>query len=320
MKNVFFILFFSVSQTINAAEADNFTARIKNVKEVKNELNSLANKHLKAALARANQNPGCNEERLYDELKKDFSNHTKGQFTINILKNNVLPTTVLPIQNTIYKNWKPIDGVAMGIKSKFVGKLSLSPLIKVQDQIIGVDKLEHMFGMGWKYYQDYYEDKESLYSTLKKGALKEKFILGGTIYVTGVFSYADLSANFNGMRFWNNILGKSDDVLGVEFNIPPYVLCQNNQWIANDDSPIDFSHYIDASMDESVNCSKFARRKTMAKMDHIVHQLGKKIGENFCEFEKEKLNALKIKYANRNIYTALINFWGIGQFSYKDDI
>lgn len=320
MKNVFMISLFLISQAINAAEADNFTARIKNVKEVKNELNSLARRHLNLSLNRANQESGCNEERLYDELKKEFSNHTKGQFAINILKNNAIPTTVLPIQNTIYKNWKPIDGVAMGIKSKFVGKLSLSPLIKVQNQIIGVDKLEHMFGMGWKYFQDYYQEHQSLYSTLKKGAIKEKFILGGTIYVTGVFSYADLAANFNGMRFWNNILGKDDDVLGDQFNIAPYILCQNNKWIENPESPIDFSHYIDASMDESVNCSKFARQKTMAKMDYTVHQLGKKIGENFCEFEKEKLNALKIKYQNRQIDTALINFWGIGQFSYKDDI
>ena len=122
------------------------------------------------------------------------------------------------------------------------------------------------------------------------------------------------------MRFWNNILGKDDDILGDQYNILPYVKCSNNKWIANPESPIDFSHYIDASMDESVNCSKFARKKTMAKMSHTVIQLGKKIGENFCEFEKEKLSHLKNKYQNHALYYEIINFWGIGNFSYKDDV
>lgn len=320
MKNLWILFYALLSLPALSAEADNFTGRTIKVKEVKNELNSLANKHLLLALKRANQSGSCNEDILYDELEKEFSNHTKGQFSINILKNKAIPTTITPIQNTIYKNWKPLDGLALGMKSKFLGKLSLSPLVKVQDQIIGVDKLEHMFGMGKKYFKDHYEDGESISETLRKGALKEKFILGGTFYVTGVFAYADLSANFNGMRFWNNILGKEKDILGDQYNISPYVLCSQSRWIPNPQSPIDFSHYIDASMDESVNCSKFARKKTAAKMDYTIHQYGKKVGEKFCEFEKEKLAQLKNKYQRLNLYYELINFWGIGKFSYKGDI
>ena len=79
-------------------------------------------------------------------------------------------------------------------------------------------------------------------------------------YGTGVMSYGDLAANFNGMRFWNHILNKNEDILGRPLG--PYVLCENNKWVQG--KSIDWKNYIDESFDESINCSLF-REEIMVK-------------------------------------------------------
>ena len=57
----------------------------------------------------------------------------------------------------------------------------------------------------------------------------EYFNLGA--YGTGVMSYGDLAANFNGMRFWNHILGKRKDILNQDLG--PYVKCKDRKWVVN---------------------------------------------------------------------------------------
>ena len=149
-------------------------------------------------------------------------------------------------------------GFLLGRRGAAKSPLALSPLIKIGDVVIGVDKLEHMFGMGQRYFKGHYLDGKPLVSVLKGGIFKEKTFLGGNMLATGVFSYADLSANFNGMRFWNHMLQKKDDVLGAQHNAGPYLTCQAGKWTANAERPIDLRTYVDATMQESINCSKFA--------------------------------------------------------------
>ncbi len=89
---------------------------------------------------------------------------------------------------------------------------------------------------------------KTLTDVLKNGIFREKSALGGNMVATGVFSYGDLSANFNGMRFWNHMLQKRDDVLGVAYNVGPYVRCEAGKWKTTE-FKIDFRNYVDASME-----------------------------------------------------------------------
>jgi len=121
-----------------------------------------------------------------------------------------------------------------------------------------------MFGMGWIYFESRYIEGEALDRTLELGVMMERFTLGGQrLLGTGVFSYGDLAANFNGMRFWNHVLQKSDDVLGKGHNAGPYVRCENGKWVLA--RPIDFRNYVDASMDETQNCRRFASQGGLDK-------------------------------------------------------
>jgi hypothetical protein len=322
MKKLNFILpicglLFSLN--LIGAEADNFTAASLNIVDVKDDVNALANNYLKTALNNLNKDVVCtdagSEERLYNELSNYFANHSKGKLVKEILYTDNIQKNTLPLKESIYGNWTIREGFLLGRKKAGASPLALSPLIKIGDHIIGVDKLEHMFGMGFTYFTKHYSKKKSITDVLKYGGTLEKTILGGNVLATGVFSYADLSANFNGMRFWNHILQKNDDILGSQYNFGPYVVCKDNKWKVSDENPIDFSNYVDASFDESINCSKLANKSGLKKFKKSL------IDRGFagCPLDPEKLSEVKTKYNVFNIEHFIINKKGNGTVSYFNE-
>lgn len=309
-----------------SAEADNFTARTLTIFDISEELNIRANNYLKLAVEKVNKEGSCdqspaNEQKLYTELAHYFSNHSKGQLIKDILYTDDFKKNSLPLKKSVYGEWSPMNGYLLGRKKAVLSPLALSPLIKIGDQIIGVDKIEHMFGMGLTYFSQFSFKEKSISKILKKGILKEKTFLGGNFLATGVFSYADLSANFNGMRFWNHVLLKQDDILGSEHNLGPYISCVDKKWKVEEKNPLDFRNYIDSSMDESINCSKFATRNGEKKFRRALIRLNfvSVEGQPTCPVEPEKLKDLEGKYSPLGIAHFIINDEGLGQVSYFNE-
>lgn len=262
-------IFLLCGSGLQAAEADHYTLDDGQVAEVTDEVNRLANEGLARALEDLNVAGACDdtresEERLYERLTDVFSNHKKGQLVQAIIEGKVA-RTVIPLKESVYSEWSIWNGFLLGRRGAAKSPLALFPLIKIGDTMVGVDKLEHMFGMGQRYFKGHYLEGKPLVHVLKNGIFKEKTALGGNMFATGVFSYGDLSANFNGMRFWNHMLQKRDDVLGAQHNIGPYLTCQAGKWVKNEERPIDFRNYVDATMQESMNCSKFATHGGLRK-------------------------------------------------------
>ena len=261
----------------NAAEADHYSLSAAQVGDVTQEVNKLANEGLEAAVYDLNSGGACDEskeseERLYERLTDVFSNHKKGQLVRTILEGDI-PRTVIPLKASVYSEWSMWNGFLLGRRGAGKSPLALFPLIKIGDTIIGADKLEHMFGMGLRYFKKHYLEQRPLVGVLKGGIFKEKTFLGGNMLATGVFSYADLSANFNGMRFWNHMLQRRDDVLGAQHNAGPYLACQGGKWVKNAERPIDFRTYVDVTMQESMNCSKFATAGGVEKFQAALAEL-----------------------------------------------
>jgi hypothetical protein len=274
------------------------------------------------AVADVNKNSkGCNEEALYTELQKYFANHSKGQLVKDILYTDKIEKVALPLKKSVYENWTPTNGYLLGKKSAASSPLALSALIKIGEQDIGVDKLEHMFGMGFNYFNKHYTEGKDIVKVLKNGIFYEKTILGGNVFATGVFSYGDLSANFNGMRFWNHMLQKEDDILGADQNLGPYITCNANKWEVNKSNPIDFKNYIDASMDESINCSKFASGKGLSKFKTAVikRKFTAEDGSALCPLDPKLLKEMQNKYKAHNIEHFIINDEGLGKVSYFNE-
>lgn len=266
---VLFSLIFS--SQIFSAEVDQFTNRNEKLSDVSEVVNALANKHVQNALKNLkNQNVGCDEEKLYEELRKIFANHSNGSLTIAVIEDPQIEKRVTTFKNSVFKEWSIFDGLVMASPIFRTSGLTISPLVRMGDHVVGTDKFEHMFGRGFQYFTNYYLKRKDFETTVKRGIRDEKIIFGGSKFTTGVFSYADLSANFNGMRFWNHMLQLREDVIGQ--NIGPYISCQSNVFVQNKE--IDFRNYFDESMDEGINCVKFPTEKTLKKFQFQIQKLG----------------------------------------------
>ncbi len=261
-----------------SAEADHYSKPNKSIEDLEDS-NSLVisrtNQLLKEKLTQINNQNDCSEmdeKELYRSLQEIFANHSKGKLVKDILYTENYPVMRIPLEDSIYGSWSVFNGYLLGRKKAAKSPLALAPLIRLGDVIVGTDKLEHLFGMGFQYFDRYYLRGHSLKRVLKRGIFFEKTILGGNILATGVFAYSDLAANFNGMRFWNSMLQKRDDILGQEHNQGPYLSCESAKWVQIKE--IDFTAFLDLSSDESINCSKFASRGGVKKYKNFLREKG----------------------------------------------
>lgn len=326
MKTLFLGLLL-LAQGVFAAEADHYTDPTKSLDSILEDASPLlineTNKLFQEKLGQINQKNDCStmkEEDLYKELQEIFANHSKGKLVKDILYTDKYPTIKIALDDSIYGEWSVRNGFLLGRKKASESPLALAPLIRVGEVVVGTDKLEHLFGMGYQYFDRHYLRGHSLKRVLKRGIFFEKTILGGNILATGVFAYSDLAANFNGMRFWNSMLQKRDDVLGKEHNQGPYLACEQGKWTQLKE--IDFSPYLDLASDESINCSKFASRGGLKKYKKYLEERGAA-----CPRRPDLLSDLVKKYdiptqgdkKGRPLSHWILNKDGNGKVSYLNE-
>ena len=126
--------------------------------------------------------------------------------------------------------------------------IPMSRTVRVGDVYFGIDKFGHMFGFGSRYYRRYRRhmqygatEQEAIKRIVRYGILTEKLLVGE--YLDGVFSHADLEANFQGFMLSRDLC-EGDD---------PYLVITGNKW--NLTRPIDLRIYITPDFDESYNLS-----------------------------------------------------------------
>ncbi len=304
MKKLIAPLALLMCASVYSAEVDQYTTRHLDLADSSEIVNSRANAHVRTALETL-KDQGCQEDLLYSELRKAFANHKNGELTIHMLHAKNFPRSVIGLRESIYADWNSWDGYLLGRPAAAKSPLALGPLLNIDGVRVGTDKFEHLFGRGFMYFKRHYLKGHSLKRVFKFGIRGEKTIFGGNKLATGIFSYADLSANFNGMRFWNHILQLRDDVMAD--NQGPYVSCIDNKFVQVKD--IDFRTYMDESMDESINCPKFASKKTMKKYLSRVEGMG-----YTCPMSQQTLTDMMTKYGDFSHW--ILNEEGPGKINY----
>lgn len=322
MKTTITLIFALLQGGLFAAEADHYSI-LETKENASHLLSTETTRLLKEKLSEINQKQSCSsmkEKDLYKELQDIFANHSKGKLVKDVLYTDKYPTIVIPLKESIYGAWSVRNGYLLGRKKAAESPLALAPLIRVGEVLIGTDKLEHLFGMGFQYFDRHYLRGHSLKRVLKRGIFFEKTILGGNVIATGIFSYGDLAANFNGMRFWNHMLQKRDDVLGKEHNLGPYLECQGESWVQVKE--IDYAAYFDLSSDESINCSKFASKNGLKKYNRYMKSRG-----SDCPRRPDLFRDLQAKYniptqgdkKKRPLSHWILNDEGNGKVSYFNE-
>lgn len=128
--------------------------------------------------------------------------------------------------------------------------MPLSRTIDVDGVHLGIDKVNHIFGFGRRYYKRYrrylkrgLDEDEAVRRTVLWGLTIERYFVGGMI--DGILSYADLEGNYQGMRL-------ARDLCEAE---PPHLALEGGRWrLAR---PVDIRDYVNPRLDESYNENRY---------------------------------------------------------------
>ena len=245
----------------------------------------------------------CDEEVLYTELRKAiFQSFTaswglKGYGLDKQLRSLLARNSYsLLLNDSIYRDIDYIEGFSLNLKE-------LSDVVNISGHLVGLDKIGHYFAEGWRYFELTHYDEHSIDQALEWGKKKEAGLFGYTS--TGVFSYADLTANFNGWRFWNRVLLKHDDPLKgmiANFFNRPYVACEiqiidsiKNRKIVKAweyNTRFDLSDYIDGAWDEGNNCNSYAdpiiEQKVTSRINNVDPDFACPFSAGYCSDARDK--------------------------------
>jgi hypothetical protein len=131
--------------------------------------------------------------------------------------------------------------------------LQPSPTLQVNEIRFGSDKLAHFFSEGWWYYKHWKKNRDKLSaeelqrSMFEFGVKLEKSIQGTA--TSGVFSPADLEANYQGFRFYHRLCHTDD----------PLLYRKDGRWHFSDS--FDFRDYIYPEWDETWNPNVYSPRR-----------------------------------------------------------
>lgn len=304
-----------------ASEVDSFTGR-RPLQDSRDLLNAQVNEWLKKAVAATNHHSQhmaaakyhrmravtgmprldgvdyCSKDHLYRIMRQYFARPLVGQLESYVNESPDLDTVKTKFEESIYQDF--IFDEAPTIAS--TGKMAV--LVRVNDIYMGSDKFGHFFTEGWSYFSSAIEAEEfDINAALEFGELSESVFFGSI--TTGVYSHADLAANFNGMRFWIKVLGDEPDPLNPNAinpdaksgqKAPSYIACENKQWVIQ--QYFDWNEYVDIAWDEANNCSQFRNKVLFEKVSARVQSASKGNKNTACPLENNHYNELYEKYGH----------------------
>lgn len=138
------------------------------------------------------------------------------------------------------------------------------PTLKLNDVLIGSDKIGHFISQGRKYYRRYirYEDEAR---AGEWSAFTERAIFGQMS--TGSYSNADLVANFEGYVFYRSLF--EDNVIPGK---PAILKWENDGWKFQ--RPFDWADHVNEYWDEALNINHY---------DGLLYSRMKSRLETFCD-------------------------------------
>ena len=255
------------SNTAYASETDQFLALFNEPSDSTEKLNKRFNHKIQEALYEINDKKKGSEyscRRLTGKVMWKFRFVLMHKIARWAQKGNVSIIPGLEVGNGKY-----MDSSIHNNGKKFNTKtiVPLARTIRVGGVNLGTDKLGHFVSMGHKYFKRYLKltgegksDAEALDEIIQYGIATEKGMIGEK--VSGVRSYADLEANYQGLLFIKTLCHDEN----------PRIVLEDGKWEFK--RPLDISEYVNPNWDESFNNSTYSEKKWV---------MVKKNLQNYCE-------------------------------------
>lgn len=276
-----------------ASEVDSFTG-LRPLHDAAPLLNEVVNVWMEQAMNDANEPTllaqitgeaaaQCDSDRLISSLNTRLAGYLIGEVERFANESTSIDKIKVPFEQSIYRDFEFTESPTIRLTKR------LGVLLRIGDVHVGSDKFGHFFSEGYSYYELYTDDDP--HSAIEYGKLTEKTYYGEL--TTGVFSYADLVANINGLRFWNAVLGRQTDPITPDVPVKPYFTCREGLWYKQ--RRFDWRDYVDPAWDEAVNCDAFRDRNLLEKADRRVREA---TGGLRCPLHPAPIPRLQRKYGS----------------------
>ena len=200
-------------QLTQALETDNYLTWDLELRDSSKKINQFILDQIEEALVKINRKKNsvsCEEASLI--IAKEFTTYPPFKMILedwlvdNLNSDEIYPQDMNYIDQSIYQN-------TYGSILKWI---PLSPNIQVNGYYFGTDKLSHFTSTARRYFDHYLNEmkkgkteQEAQESSIFFGLKNEFTILG--IQTVGVFSYADVEANYQGLLFYKKMCMDSSD-------------------------------------------------------------------------------------------------------------
>lgn len=245
-----------ITQNVMALEVDNFQARKASLNDEKSSVDLFMDSYIDDAMEKMNRKGSCSSEGLIETMYSHVGGWTT-RIEADIDRSAQITKHQPLTRQSIYGSFSRSEGKLM------LFKRTLGSSIRVGDLYIGTDKLGHFLDTGYQYYKEYKAGGESLERAIAWGQGTEKGKYG--YGVSGIYSYADLASNYEGLRFWLSFVDEASD-------IEPYVSCENGLWTRV--RKFDLNEYISAAWDEGYNCNDYLAASANEKVKKAISSLG----------------------------------------------
>lgn len=257
--------FIFVSTITMAYEVDQFTRRDEVPKDSLVVLDAEINSRISTAIKKANGGffkDECNSVdkntrtesrmKLFRNLKDQLVNDSilNGELEEFAKDNKSIAKRKISFDESIYSQVK---------KFPILSKFGVAPVIHVGNVQIGTDKLGHFFNQGYSIYLN--NSKRDNYDARARIGLLDSLQSETSYYglqTTGVKSYADMAANFDGQRFWEKLCGFPKTKDSTRCEPDAYLQCHaDGTWGLNPNQSFSLKDFVSSAWDESINCSSF---------------------------------------------------------------
>lgn len=242
-------------------EVDSFTHRSIYLRDAREDINRHIEEYFQYAIKKANKKMTCDPWVFMDALIDRGGGSIFSTFERDLEKDDQIDKKVTNREDSVYQDFTWFESLGIHVTN-------FAHLMRVDDIYIGTDKFGHFLDMGYAYFKKLYRDNKSLTEVLRFGERSERTYYG--LAITGIYSYADLAANLDGVNFWKRVAGL---VEGQE----PYVKCIDNHWVLN--AHFDVMDYVNPAWDEGINCNTYSTAKMQQKVDFRIRELEKDRGE-----------------------------------------
>lgn len=274
MKHILAFSLVFAMHSASATEVDNFTSYYQPLAESEARLNAMVQRKIDAVLSSAST---CDLKKMGKNLGYQLvGNLFFGTIEAEVVEDPTYPRIDTPVSQSIYRG-TPYE-------PSIVGRLvNLGSIMNIGGHRIGTDKVGHFFDMGYDLY--WREKKGAKIEDIVHRSRHEQQGLWGK-WMTGVKSYGDIAANFDGYRFWRDVFGDGPN---------PYFTCENGRlkqirefrWI----------DYANSAWNEAINCSDYSSQSYNTVMTANVMTLEKRSGRRYtCPIDRSLCEPTRQRY------------------------